>query len=326
MQNTFLALARRGQNAWWRYLVSLTIILVGWLGLSIVLGIGLALFTMLDGNPATGLDLETGSLLGVAPLVIMGLSLIGTISLLVSLFIAVRLVHQRPFLSLITPAPRVNWKRLAQGFAFFFVLVGVASLVEAALYPGRYELTWAPAAFFKSLPLLLVFVALQTTAEELVFRGYLMQSLGLLTRRAWIPAVASSFVFMLMHLANPEVRQDPLLIPAYYFGVGLLFALVVLRDQRLELTIGAHAATVLFVALLVNYPHSVLPTPAVFTTNTLDATYSLISLPVMGVIFYVGLLVLPGRRHSLRSDATTLSPIQQPAADPIQRGNDHEAV
>jgi membrane protease YdiL (CAAX protease family) len=96
---------------------------------------------------------------------------------------------------------------------------------------------------------------------------------------------------MLLHLANPEVGVDVILLPAYYFGVGLLFALVTLKDNRLELAIGAHVATNLFAGLLANYTNSVLSTPAIFTVAKLDATFTLVSFIVIGIIFYAGLFL-----------------------------------
>jgi hypothetical protein len=99
---------------------------------------------------------------------------------------------------------------------------------------------------------------------------------------------------MLPHLANPEVRTDFVLMPAYYFGIGLLLALVTLRDNRLELAVGAHAANNLFSSLVANYVNSALPTPSVFTVSRLDALYALAAFVVTAVIFYGG--IFPPRR------------------------------
>jgi membrane protease YdiL (CAAX protease family) len=91
-----------------------------------------------------------------------------------------------------------------------------------------------------------------TSAEELLFRGYLLQALGLRTRRTWLLVGISALVFGAMHMANTEVGAGPALIFTYYVGFGAFLALITLRDNRLELAIGAHAANNLFVALVVN--------------------------------------------------------------------------
>jgi membrane protease YdiL (CAAX protease family) len=289
MGKRFLDLARQGKNDWWRYLLAILVILFGWLVPSIFIGVVLVALVMLDKNPNTFINANTGQIAGVDSALIAGVSLLSAVALVGSLFVAVRFIHQRPFRSLITTRPSFEWKRVAQGFGFYLTLVAAASLIEALLFPGRYQLTWNTSEFLKFLPIVLILVPIQTTAEELLFRGYLMQSIGLITRRPLVPAVVSSFVFMLLHLANPEVRTDYVLIPGYYLGVGLLFALVTLRDNRLELAIGAHAGSVLFTALFANYVNSVLPTTSVFTVSKLDARYALISFVVMAIIFYAGL-------------------------------------
>lgn len=291
MNRSFLDLAENGKNAWWRYLLSVLVLLFGWLGGSILLGILLVAIVLLDNNPGTYINPQTGQIVGVDPVIVLVVSLLGSVSLVVSLFVVVRLIHQRPILSLITPRPRFDWRRVAVGFGFFLVLIAAASFIEALLYPGRYRFTWNTNEFLKTLPVLLFLVPVQTTAEELLFRGYLMQSIGLVIRRPLILAAVSSTIFMLLHLANPEVGADLILVPAYYLGVGLLFALVTLRDNRLELAIGAHAATALFTSLLANYTNSVLPTPSVLTVSELDAPYALVSFVFVAFIFYVGLFV-----------------------------------
>ena len=136
---------------------------------------------------------------------------------------------------------------------------------------------------------------LQAAAEELLFRGYILQGLGLLTHRVWIPVVVSSLVFVLLHISNPEAQVDTLLALAGYLTAGLLFGLVTIRDNCLELAIGMHIANNVFV-LLVNSDVSALPVPPVFTVTTLDAVYNLLSLIVIGLIFYTGLSLLKRRR------------------------------
>ncbi len=285
--------ARQGQNEWWRYLLGAVLIAAGWLGSGMVVSLAAIVILELDGDPGTYVDLRTAQFVGVDPLVYFLVAVSSAVVLLVCLYVVVRFIHRRPFLSLVTPRPRFGWRRAAVGLGLFLLLSAGAGLVEALLYPGRYQLAFDAGEFFRFLPFLLVLLPVQTTAEELLFRGYLMQGLGLLTRHRWIAALVSSFVFMLMHLLNPEVGAGFFLMAAYYFLVGLFFALVTLRDDRLELAIGAHAAVDLFAGLLANYQGSVLPTPSIFYVTTLDPVYGLVSAVVAAALFYVLLFVRP---------------------------------
>jgi uncharacterized protein len=133
----------------------------------------------------------------------------------------------------------------------------------------------------------LVLTPLQTTTEELVFRGYVMQGLGLIVKAPAGVAVLSAIIFALPHLLNPEVQQHgPVLLGASYFVIGLLLAAVTLRDGRLELAIGVHAANNLLLVLVANYDGSVLESESIFTARELDPPYSLITLSIGALLFY----------------------------------------
>ena len=288
METNFLDLARRGKNEWWRYALSTILILFFWIGGSIPL-IGLLIAgDWLGGVSSLSVDPNTGQIVGAAPLLLVTILLLSFLPLLVGLLLVVRFIHQRPVTSLITPFARIDWKRMAVGFLAFGVLVGLACLVESLLYPGRYRFSFDPLEMLKFIPVVLILVPLQAATEELLIRGYIMQGLGLLTRRAWFPVAVSSLVFMLLHFSNPEAQVDTLISLGGYLAVALLLALVTLKDNRLELAIGMHIANNVFV-LVVNNAVSALPVPSVFTVATLDAGYNLVSTIVVGVIFYAGL-------------------------------------
>jgi membrane protease YdiL (CAAX protease family) len=106
-------------------------------------------------------------------------------------------------------------------------------------------------------------------------------------RQPALIALASAGVFTVPHLLNPEVQQHgALLLGASYFAIGLLLSVVTLRDGRLELAIGIHAANNLLLALVANYEGSVLTTESVFTARELDPVYSLTTLLIGSAVFY----------------------------------------
>jgi len=282
----YLELARAGKNEWWRYLLAFFAILGSWLTISIVAGLILFALVYLDNDPSTNLEIKTGRITGLDPAVTFLLLMTAPVALFVSVLATTRVIHQRGMRTLVTPLERIDWGRVAFGFGLFLGLAALGSALEAVIFPGRYEWTFRPVEFLKILPLVMIFIPLQTAGEELVFRGYLMQALSLHIRQPFIVAVISSLLFMAMHLGNPEMNADALLLPAYYFGIGLLFALVTIKDNRLELALGAHAATNMFTALIANYTMSALQTPSIFTANVLDARFGFATFIVMAVVFY----------------------------------------
>ena len=266
----YLDLALQGRNAWWRYALGVVIIAFFWLVL------GHAPYFLL-----VGADVEMDPLLDF---VAINFSIF---MMLAGLAVTVKLIHRRPLLSLVTPVARVDWRRIGRGALVWVVMAAAISVIEHLLFPGRYYLSFDPERFVPFLAAVLVLTPIQSATEELVFRGYAMQGLGLLTRRPAVIAAASSFAFMAPHLLNPEVGQHGVLImAANYFVLGLLLATVTLRDGRLELVIGLHAVNNVFLALAANYEGSALMTESIFTARELDPVYSLVSLIAASFLFH----------------------------------------
>jgi CAAX protease family protein len=265
----YLDLARRGRNEWWRYLLGAITIAFFWMVLGYV---PLLLLLVVE------VDDRLVEYLAVNFSIVM---------MLAGLMLAVKVIHRRPLLSLITPEAKVDWRRIGQSVLAWCVIAAVITLIEHALYPDRYYLSFDPGQFLVYLALVLVLTPIQTTTEELVFRGYAMQGLGLLTRRPALVAVASSVIFTIPHLLNPEVHEHGVLImAANYFAIGVLLATITLRDGRLELAIGLHAVNNVFLALVANYEGSALTTESVFTARELDPAYSLVTIVIGAVVFH----------------------------------------
>jgi membrane protease YdiL (CAAX protease family) len=279
----YLDLAHQGQNKWWRYVLAVCLILFMWQILGAIPSVFLLIWGMLSGHPPTGI--VSGSLPGVDPVVSFIALMLASIFLMIGIILAVRFIHNRPFRTLITPARSIAWGRLFQGFFAWFVLAGLTAVLEALLYPGRYTWTYNPNQFIPFFFLALILIPIQTSGEELLFRAYLMQGIGIRLRNIWVLSSISGFLFMLPHLLNPEASISYPLMGLYYFSMGAFLAYITLRDGQLELALGVHAANNLFSVLIANYTNSVLPSPSLFTVNVLDAVYSVPAALVAMAIF-----------------------------------------
>ena len=202
----------------------------------------------------------------------------------------VRFVHGRPLRSIITPAKKINWQRVGQGFGLWLLLAALASGIEYLLNPEIYTLVLDFRRFLPFALVVLLLTPMQTTAEELLFRGYLLQATGHLSRNFWVLALLNGFLFMLPHLGNPELAASAILLPLFYLSIGAFFAIVTLRDNSAELAIGAHASNNLYSALFANYTNSALQTESIFLVTELDPVYALLSFWGMALIFYLVLL------------------------------------
>jgi len=265
----FLDLARQGRNEWWRYLLGAAIIAFSWL----VLGHVPYFLLLLAGLSDPPFDF-----------IAINLSIL---MMLAGLAVTVKWIHQRSLHSLITPENRIDWARVARGAVVWAVLAAAVAGIEHLVYPERYYLSFNPGRLPVYFALVLVLTPLQCAVEELVFRGYAMQGLGLLTRCPLAIAVLSSVAFTMPHLLNPEVHEHgAAIMAANYFAIGMLLATVALRDGRLELAIGLHAMNNVFLALVANYEGSALATESVFTARELDPLYSLVTLVIGTFAFH----------------------------------------
>jgi len=265
----YLDLALQGQNHGWRYALGALIIAGSWLVLGLLPFFALARAGFTD--PVfdyIGVNLSIFVMLG-------------------GLVVTMRFIHRRPLMSLVTPVARFDWGRAAYGAAVWAAIAAVIVVSEHLLFPGRYYLSFNPERFFLFLVLVLALTPIQCVTEELVFRGYVMQGIGRLTRRPALIAIAGSLVFTVPHLMNPEVHDHGVLVMgANYFAIGLLLATITLRDGRLELAIGLHTVNNVLLALVANYEGSALMTESIFTARALDPWFSLAALIAGAVVFH----------------------------------------
>ncbi len=170
---------------------------------------------------------------------------------LVLLFLWVKYIHKQTLITLTTARNKIDWKRVW----FMFILWGAVSsslvLVDYYLSPEGYEFNFNLQPFLILVVIAVVLIPIQTSFEEYLFRGYLMQGIGVIAKNRWFPLLITSVIFGLMHIANPEVDKLGPVIMVYYIGTGLFLGVITLMDDGLELALGFHAANNLFTALLV---------------------------------------------------------------------------
>lgn len=289
MNETYVEVGRWGQNTWPRYLTGVLFVLFMWFVVGSWASVALG---SLLGVSAGQIPTEPSSVGLIAGYLVISASfpffLLGTA-------LAVALIHRRSPLTLVTGRRFVNWRRIGTGFGVLFVLVALSTFVEFLVWPSSFSFGPSLAALAPFALLALVLTPIQTTAEELFFRGYLAQGASLISRNFLFLVVASGVLFVLPHLANPGLVLS---VALYHFGFGAFFAWVSLRDGTLELAIGAHAANNLFGAVVLGFEGSALNTPALFYTDRFVPAYNLVQFLVAAALFYLAVFVLFKRRSN----------------------------
>jgi membrane protease YdiL (CAAX protease family) len=127
---------------------------------------------------------------------------------------------------------------------------------------------------------------IQTSLEEYIFRGYLMQGFSSLFNSRWVALFITSIVFGSLHFSNPEVQKLGLGVMAYYIGTGLFLGILTLMDEGIELALGFHASNNIMTALLVTSSWTVFQTESILID---------ISEPTLGGEIFFSLFILyPG--------------------------------
>lgn len=279
---TYVEAARWGKYRGWWYVLGLMVILFSWLVIGSLASVLIA-FALSGQADYTLLDTVGNFLFNMA----------GFPFFLGGILIAVSLIHRRHPLTLVTAHEKISWHRVGHGFVAWFVpfcLIG--GLGQYLFYPDTFSFNSDLVTFALFVPLALVVTAIQTTTEELFFRGYIVQGASVVWTNRVFLALVSAVIFTLPHLLNPEVSVGGWLtvFVTYFLVPGLLWTVVSLIDGTTELTIGAHFANNIGSILLINITGSALTTPALFTISEYHATYGalsvLVTIPVFLAIAY----------------------------------------
>ena len=287
---TFFDYAKRGQTAFWRYLVCLILAIVVTIILTFLFVVLLILFHLLPADfaqqmqsPAHPNAFYIGLLMSFGPI-------------LAGLCLSVALVHKKRMLDLLGSW---KWRSVLIGFSIWLGFLILATGVDMVLRPRGFSLT----AKSLSLPLCLlalVSICIQTFAEEYIFRGYITQGLLVALKRPWIVAVLSGLIFGAFHIPNGW----PQAVNATVFGI--VMAMLAMRTGGLGLGYGIHLINNLFGAIIVVSGDDVFRgTPGLFTQHTPDLLWWDTATSAVGLI---GLLILV-----FKKSAPFSGPMQQQA-------------
>ena len=211
--------------------------------------------------------------------------LISFLPLLAATLLAYRIFLKKNIKSLFTNKEKYSYKRTWIGFASLALISIAFGAIDLILNWDSYTFSFKASAFLPYLLIALTLLPMQTTAEELFFRGWIQRWLDNGKQKQWSISILSGAIFSLPHLANPEVAGNELFLPIISYGAtGFMLAWVTYRDKSLELAIGAHFANNLLAALLVSSQDSALPSVSLLTVPEVPwgpaALVSVIMVPI----------------------------------------------
>lgn len=288
----FIQQAYKAKTEWWRYLVGLIIVFLGW---QLFGAIPLLAALFFEAGPEV-LTLTQAEMFKVLDSNLNFFLLLLTFAVgLAALFFVIKFLHNQKLKDATTARKRIDWGRFFFGFSVVAVFTVVTTIIDYNLQPEDYLWNFDMVPFLILAAIALIMVPLQTSFEEYLFRGYLMQGIGVLAGNKWLPLIITSVIFGGMHIFNPEVEKLGYIIMFYYIGTGFLLGIMTLMDEGLELALGFHAGNNLIGALLVTADWTAFETNSVLKDVSEPAAGLDILLPV--VIVYPIFLFLMARTY-----------------------------
>lgn len=277
----FIEQAYKGNNVWWRVLITTFIS-------TIIFILNFIVFLVF---PQEDIDKSYELMNSMPKILSLILNLAPFAILLGMLFLMVVLLHQRSILSLTTSRVKVDFKRIV----FSFGLIVFFSLVTfgVSYYIDNSNIVWNFHPY-KFLVLFLVSCLLfpfQIGFEEYLFRGYLMQQIGIIAKNRWTPFIVTSVLFGLFHSANPEVSEMGYGVMFFYIGTGFLLGLMTLMDEGLELSLGFHLGNNMIAALLITSDYSALQTDAVFKLSQKEVSSDTLNEMIITMLIVYPILI-----------------------------------
>lgn len=236
----------RARPELWRILAGTVVILATAIMLSSVLSFVLWFIA----QPQTATFEDAGSGQSPLPLILL---LGGFVFLTLGTAVAVRLLHNRGLSSVLGPS-----RAVIRDFIAVFRALLVLGVVIAVLPP--YDMgapltpNLSPGLWLLLLPVSLLVLLIQTSAEEIVFRGYLQRQLAARFSSPLIWVGLPSALFALGHHVPAEAGNNALFVAAWAGLFGVLMADLTARAGNLGPAIAVHFANNVSSIVLVSLP------------------------------------------------------------------------
>lgn len=290
----FLEQGIKPENKFWKYLLgSVFIITASFIG-QLPFSVAMIYKSFVD---KTVIPTDNDSALKIfEPNLTLFLVMISFAFAFAGIYFVITYIHKQTLLSITTARKKIDWNRIL----FSFFLWSLFSIISFFIiyFQSPEKFVWN----FKLIPFLILFligivlIPIQTSTEEYVFRGYLMQGFANLARNKWFPLMMTSLLFGSMHVWNPEVEKMGYIIMVYYIGTGLFLGVITLMDDGMELALGFHAANNIIGALLITSDWSAFQTHSIFKDLSEPSAGFDVILPV--VIIYPILLLIFSKKYN----------------------------
>lgn len=260
----FIQQAYKGNNGVGAYVKTILLVLVGWQIIGLIPLFGTAYYYSDSKEKFMSSMATSFASLGINSNLYLILVIFTFLGGLVFLFIGVKFIHKRKILTVLTSRAKLDVNRILFAFSVWFIFGVFIFMINYVMTPEDFVWNFKLMPFIILVLISFLLLPFQTSMEEVLFRGYLMQGFGTWFKKSFVALILTSVIFGLLHGANPEVAKLGWTTMVFYIGTGLLLGIFALMDEGLELSLGFHAANNILAAMLVTTNWSAFQTEALF--------------------------------------------------------------
>ncbi|MEO0970908.1 MAG: hypothetical protein AAFX80_21965 [Cyanobacteria bacterium J06639_18] len=140
MSQSYLEIAKQGKNALWRYFLGILVIFFCWIFIGTIAT--LISFALVVGDLSRLQEfLKTRSTINYI------IQNINFIFFAIGIFLTVRFLHERKFLTLVSAEAKINFRRLFVGFGAWFLILASITVIGFVVEPENFEFAFQPSQY-----------------------------------------------------------------------------------------------------------------------------------------------------------------------------------
>ncbi len=220
----FLENAVTPENKFWKYIVgSVVVIAASFIG-QIPLMIAIAVKAFSSGKPFP--TDEKSLLTFLNSNLSLFLLLLSFAFAFLAIYLVIKYFHKQSFLSVTTSRNKMDWKRFFFSFSIWTFFTIGSTVLMYYTSPENFTMNFKPIPFLLLTLIAVVMIPIQTSTEEYIFRGYLMQgfAVGSLQKKFMI-GVFYTFLFIPIYKLIEAIINIQLTSVLYPFAQVILFFL-----------------------------------------------------------------------------------------------------
>ena len=231
----YIEQAFKSHHEWWRYVIGVLAAITGVFIFSVPHLVAIAMKQMDGEVDLSKLD-DINYIMGLFdPNINLILILLPFVGGLLFLLLFVKILHQQSIVKLTTSRERIDWKRFWFAFLFWGILSSVLTIIGYYMSPEDYVVNFNLVPFMVLCVLAIILVPLQTSFEEYLFRGYLIQGLGVSsfhrnTPIVFVYTILSALGYIFFNYLFPFTAFESLLIIAILSGLLILICNLKILD------------------------------------------------------------------------------------------------